>query len=168
MDGVLVEYRRDLNPENADRLLAEKGYFSNLRPEWNMIEAIKTLKVFFPKNVYILTSVYGKSYPYSKEEKIEYVKKVFPELLDNLIIVDIEKGESKPKKMAEILGHPINENCFLVDDYGLNLKTWKSQGGTPVKYLNLVNNSHGTIYDHTLDCFMDGEKIVNQLLEISM
>lgn len=167
MDGVLVEYRRDVTSENVNVLLKQKGYFTNLKPEWNMIEAIKALKRIFPKNVFILTAVYTDSYPYSKKEKIEYVQKVLPELLDDLIIVDVESGETKPQRVAEIIGDQINSNCLLIDDYGKNLREWKNEGGTPVKYLNLINNSHGTIYDNVLDCFMDQDEIVAKLIEFS-
>lgn len=166
MDGVLVEYRRDVNPANAEELMSQKGYFSNLRPEWNMIEAIKVLQRLFPKNTFILTSVYGKSFPYSIDEKKKYVERVFPELKNNLIIVDAEKGETKPQKMSEITKKKINKDFFLIDDYGKNLRDWKNNGGTPVKYLNLVNNSHGTHYEHVLDCFMSKDEIIANLLEI--
>lgn len=165
MDGVLVEYRRDVNSSNCYELMSRKGYFSNLRPEWNMIGAIKNLKKLFPKNVFILTSIYGKSYPYSKQEKIDYVKRVFPELLDNLIIVDVENGETKPEKMAEVSGRQLDSSFFLIDDYGENLRNWGNSGGTPVKYLNLINNSHGTKYDFVLDCFMDSNEITAKLIE---
>lgn len=162
MDGVLVEYRRDVNPSNVNELMSAKGYFSNLRPEWNMIGAIKKLKNLFPERVFILTSLYGTSFPYSRQEKIDYVKRVFPELINNLIIVDMEAGETKPSKMEEVVGRKIDSNFFLIDDYGENLRKWP---GTPVKYLNLINNSHGTKYDFVLDCFMNEDEIVAKLID---
>ena len=166
MDGVLVEYRRDVTPANVNELMTQRGFFSNLRPEWNMIGAMKKLHENYPEKTFILTSIYGTSFPYSRQEKLDYAKRVFPEMVDNLIIVDVEAGETKPQKMAQVIGHPVDEKFFLIDDYGKNLRQWKENGGTPVKYLNLINNSHGTKYDIVLDCFMDENKIFDKLMNL--
>lgn len=165
MDGVLVEYRRDMSPEKAS-MMAQKGYFLNLRPEWNMILAMQMLFNICPSQVYILTSVFCKQFPYSVSEKIEYMEKVFPYMKNNMIIVDSENGETKAEKFEKVTGHKIGKNCYLIDDYGVNLKAWKESGGTPVKYLNLINNTHGTYYEHKLNCFMPPETIFSELSKI--
>lgn len=163
MDGVLVEYRRDMSSDNM-ALMQQKGYFENLRPEWNMILAMKKLKEKFPEDVYILTAIYPTKLPYSVQEKKDYCEKVFPFMRDHLIIVDSEKGETKPEKFFEVTGQHINKNCYLIDDYGVNLKKWKEEGGSEIKYLNLINNNHGTIYERVLDCFMDPETLFETIL----
>lgn len=165
MDGVLVEYRRDVSPENIEEKLKQPGYFLNLRPEWNMIGAMRKLYNLYPDRVFILTAVYGNQYPYSIPEKIEYTNKVFPFMNNNLIIVDGDKGETKPSKIEKVLGKKIDSTFFLIDDYGKNLKLWNEQGGSAVKYLNLVNNNHGTVYERTLNCFMSEDEIFAQLIK---
>lgn len=167
MDGVLVEYRRDMSPDKVE-MMTKKGYFANLRPEWNMIFAMLALKARYPDRVFILTSTFASEFPYSIPEKIEYMKRLFPEMEKNFILVDAEKGETKPERFFEATGRRINKDCMLIDDYGKNLAVWKKQGGTPVKYLNLINNSHGTHYDYKLDCFMRPDEIVDRLEEIEV
>ena len=96
------------------------------------------------------------------------MKRLFPEMEKNFILVDAEKGETKPERFFETTGRRINKDCMLIDDYGKNLAVWKKQGGTPVKYLNLINNSHGTHYDYKLDCFMRPDEIVDRLEKIEV
>ena len=135
MDGVLAEYRIYC----GEHEMQEKGYFGSLKPEWNIILAVKEL-VKENANVYILTKVFPSFFTYSMEEKREWVEKIMPFFpMDHLIMVNGEK-EEKSEAIRKKLGLDVNADCILIDDYNPNLYDWRKNGGTPVKYTNGVND----------------------------
>ena len=55
MDGVLAEWREDQTAKDTYR----KGYFENLRPYSNVVDAVKQIISLYPDiSVYILSAVY--------------------------------------------------------------------------------------------------------------
>lgn len=161
MDGTIVEYRRDADVEK----MKQPGYFYNLKPEWNMILAMKLLKSMYPNQVFVLTTVYPNELTYSVREKVLYRDKIIPFMKDNFIMVNGDIGETKQNKVESIVGGPINENCLLIDDYSVNLKSWEESGGRPVKYKNGINNNNNTPHKYSVNCYMDPETVVATLLK---
>lgn len=161
MDGTLVEYRQGCTMSD----LKKKNYFASLKPEWNMIEAMLKLNKQKNNEVYILTKVYPKAFPYSIGEKREYISKHIPEMVNRVIMVNGDEGETKSDKIKEMIGE-FNSDCLLIDDFTENLNEWEAEGGTPIKYLNGINNTNGTIHKNSISCYMDGNKIYDYLYNL--
>lgn len=161
MDGTLVEYRRDADVDK----MKQQGYFYNLKPEWNMILAMKRLHEIFPNRVYVLTAVYPDEFSFSVDEKYRYMKKIFPFMENNYITVDVPMGETKQDKVLSLIGRSIDKNCLLIDDYSVNLKSWEESGGRPVKYKNGINNNNNTPHKYSVNCYMDPETVAATLLK---
>lgn len=161
MDGTLVEYRQGCTMSD----LKKKNYFASLKPEWNMIEAMLELNSQKDTKVYILTKVYPKAFPYSIREKQEYISKYIPEMVNRTIMVNGDIGETKSEKIKITIGK-FDSDCFLIDDFTENLIEWESEGGTPIKYLNGINNTNGTIHKNSINCYMNSKQIFNYLYNI--
>lgn len=162
MDGVLAEYRIDCTEE----LLAQQGYFANLKPLENMLDALNILVQNARKNGYkvcVLTKVYPTMFKYSVEEKQEWRAKYMPYLCDNeFVIVDGEK-EEKSEAIRNNLGIDIDENCVLIDDYNYNLYDWQTNGGTPIKFVNPINDKRKSFKGNRISYSMSPIEIVSAL-----
>lgn len=162
MDGTLVEYRRDCNLS----LLKSRGYFASLKPEWNMIEAMLKLNKDENSRVFILTKVYPNVFPYSVNEKIEYISKYIPDMIDKTIMVNGDTGETKSGIIRKTIGQ-FNHDCVLIDDFTKNLTEWENEGGVSIKYLNGINNTNGTVHQNSVNCYMSAESIYNYLINMN-
>lgn len=162
MDGCLAEYRIYCSFND----MKEKGYFGTLKPEWNMVEAFKKLLSNHKDNVevYILTKVYPKVLSYSVQEKKEWIKQIMPFVpADHLIMVDAEQNVEKSQAIKNALDIDIDENCILIDDYNANLIEWAEKGGTPIKYVNGVNDKNKSFEGFRLSYFQNKQAIVDSL-----
>lgn len=125
MDGVLCKFMHG-TPFEA---IYEKGYFRNLPPQGNIVNAAKEL--IKTNEVYVLSSVLD-DHSTSKEEKNAWLKEHFPELPANHILFVI-CGTNK----AEIDIFDPNTD-ILIDDYGINCKKWSDKGG---QYIKVAKNN---------------------------
>ena len=133
MDGTLAEWK---NVE-SENVLYEKGYYENLKPNENLLNAIKEL-IQKGENVFILSSFLHDS-KYALAEKNIWLDNYLPELpKDKRIFTNY--GDDKS---IYIVGG-INSNDYLIDDYTKNLIEWKEAGGVGIKFLNGINHSKGT------------------------
>lgn len=134
MDGTLAEFR------NVDTLetLYEKGYFLNLKPNENVIQAVKN--IIAEDNgieVFIMSSVLTDS-EFALDEKNAWVDKYLPEIdADHRIYPPC--GEDK----KEYIPGQISGKDFLLDDYTKNLVLWELPG-KGIKLLNGINDTHKT------------------------
>jgi hypothetical protein len=129
MDGTLAEWREAANEEE----LWEKGYFSSLRPQPNVVEGARLLIKADICDVYILSAYLKNSF--ALKEKDFWVEKYLPEIpKSNRIFVPY--GENKFEYAKATLGG-IATTDILIDDYNKNLESWE---GIPVKVLNEWNS----------------------------
>lgn len=133
MDGTLAEFK------TVDTLetLYEKDYFINLKPNENVLGAIKQLIADNDFDVYIL-SAYLTDSRYALEEKNAWLDKYLPELPQ-------EKRLFVPcgtDKSVAVPGH-IRPDDYLLDDYTKNLSEWEPPA-KGIKLINGINHTNGT------------------------
>lgn len=131
MDGTLAKF----TPVETLELLYEEGYFRNLEPLQNVVDAIKEIIRTHPKKqVYVLSSVLSDS-RYALLEKNEWLDKHLPEIdLRNRIFLPC--GENK----LDYVPGGIRETDHLLDDYTHNLVLWEP----PAKGIKLLNGINHT------------------------
>ena len=165
MDGVLAEYRRDCKTED----LMQKGYFLTLKPEWNMLGAIKRLMENCDElgvKICVLTKVYPTLFKYSVSEKLQWRDKFMPELFDSEFVMVNGENEEKSEAVREIIGTDIDRDCVLIDDYNANLREWLENGGTAVKYVNGINDKNRSFAGSRLSFDMSEEELYNAILDL--
>ena len=134
MDGVLAEYRQVPVEEYL-----RKGYFSELAPQTEALNALADLAQDPRYEVHTLSAVYAEN-PYAESEKREWLRKNLPEqALRNLKSLFCFCGESK----ADAVPGGIRPTDILVDDYNANLRDWQEKG-VAIKLLNGINDRHGS------------------------
>lgn len=132
MDGTLADFQAVASEEE----LFEQGYFANLKPQSNVIEAVKELSAREDIEIYILSAVLPS--PYAQSEKNEWLDRYLPEV-DAAHRIFVPCGEDKGK----YIGHSLGADDLLLDDYSKNLKSW-CPPGRAVKLMNDINGNFGT------------------------
>ena len=131
MDGTLAAFRKVTALEE----LYERGYFSGLRPQENVVTAMRRLARDPSVQVYVLSAVLFDSH-YALDEKNSWLDRYLPELgREQRIFVPC--GESKALYISSYLC----PEDILLDDYTVNLEDWRMHGGTGVKLLNGINHT---------------------------
>lgn len=134
MDGTLAVFQA------VDELetLYQEGYFLNLTPHENVVEAVREIIQNHPEvEVNILSAVLSDS-QYALQEKNAWLDKYLPE-------IDAEHrifGPCGSDKKDWIVGGVKNTD-FLLDDYTKNLVDWHPPG-RGIKLLNAINHSRGS------------------------
>lgn len=132
MDGVLAEF----NPIAKIEELYEQGYFANLKPQQNVVDAVKLLCNDPQFEVYILSSVLDS--PYALDEKNQWLDAHLPEI-DKAHRLFPAYGDAK----IWIIPDGLKPTDTLLDDYSLNLNAW-CPPGQAIKMMNGINGNHGT------------------------
>ncbi len=131
MDGTVAEFK---SVDTLERLY-EKNYFMNLKPNQNVIDAIKLFRQLNPEvEVHILSAVLTDS-KYALAEKNAWLDKYMP-WIDGQNRIFVPCGSDKG---AAIRGG-ITEKDYLLDDYTINLNSWDP----PAKGIKLYNSINGT------------------------
>ena len=127
MDGVVAKWETDADPH-------EKGFFLTRKCEQKAKELIRSLKdTGF--SVTILSAVYNNE---AEQEKVQWLNK---NELGDIPHLFVPFGSNKS---AAVKRKASNRKLVLIDDYTQNLRQWDEAGHTAVKFLNGVNNTHGT------------------------
>ncbi len=133
MDGVLAEYK--YVPLNE---MMKQGYFRDLAPQAEAVEAIKKLAEDPGLEVYTLSAVIREN-PYALEEKKNWLKEQLGDTMNNVRPIFPFCGTSK----RDAVPGGIKPTDILIDDYNANLRDWATQA-VSIKFLNGVNNRHGS------------------------
>lgn len=153
MDGVLAEWRKD----KTIRDTYEKGYFSELRPYTNVVEAVKEIKEVYPEISVNILSAVSEDNPYAIDEKTEWIRRYLPEIdSDNVFFVNCGCRKS-------VVCPGMTKDDVLIDDYNGNLDDWKEHGGETIKLYNGVNSPLSASH-HVVDKDMPSEAIVLSIL----
>ena len=133
MDGTLAEFK------TVDTLetLYEKDYFINLKPNENVLGAIKQLIADNDFDVYIL-SAYLTDSRYALEEKNAWLDKYLPELPREKRLF-VPCGTDKSVAVPGL----IRPDDYLLDDYTKNLSEWEPPA-RGIKLINGINHTNGT------------------------
>lgn len=133
MDGTLAEFK------TVDTLetLYEKDYFINLKPNENVLGAIKQLIADNDFDVYIL-SAYLTDSRYALEEKNAWLEKYLPELPQEKRLF-VPCGTDKSVAVPGL----IRPDDYLLDDYTKNLSEWEPPA-RGIKLINGINHTNGT------------------------
>jgi transcriptional regulator with XRE-family HTH domain len=165
MDGTLAVF----HPVDTLETLYEPGYFINLSPHENVLQAIRTIIQQHPEvEVNILSAVLTDS-PFALKEKNEWLDRYLPEL-DAAHRFFPPCGADK----KEFIPGGVRPTDYLLDDYTQNLTLWHPPG-QGIKLLNGINHSRGTWeqdrirYDKSPDALvknilsvMNGEKVLDE------
>jgi len=131
MDGTLAKF----TPVETLELLYEEGYFRNLEPLQNVVDAIKEIIRTHPeKQIYVMSSVLSDS-RYALLEKNEWLDQYLPE-------VDLEHRIFPPcgENKLDYVPGGIRGTDHLLDDYTHNLVLWEP----PAKGIKLLNGINHT------------------------
>ena len=133
MDGTLAEFK------TVDTLetLYEKDYFINLKPNENVLGAIKQLIADNDFDVYIL-SAYLTDSRYALEEKNAWLDKYLPELPQEKRLF-VPCGTDKSVAVPGL----IRPDDYLLDHYTKNLSEWEPPA-RGIKLINGINHTNGT------------------------
>lgn len=161
MDGTLAKFY-----ENAFcvRDHETEGFFRNLLPYDNMVEAFKQLWRRDDIRAYILSSVGSTQ---GEEEKEAWILKHFRET-QPIGCFFCRPGQSKAEYIRSFYNE-LTPDDILLDDYSKNLVEWEKAGGTGIKVLNDLNGRgwNGTNFDGaSISVDWTGEEIARAVVRI--
>lgn len=134
LDGTAAVFK----PVDTLETLYEEGYFYNLEPNQNVVDAIKILKKEHPEiEIYIMSSVLTDS-KYALQEKNRWIDKYLPEI-DAEHRIFPPCGENK----LDYIPGGVRETDWLFDDYTHNLTLWEPPA-RGIKLLNGINHTRET------------------------
>lgn len=134
MDGTLAVFK----PVDEMETLYEQGYFLNLTPHENVVDAIKEIATNHPEIEVNILSAYLTDSKYALKEKNEWLDRYLPEV-DRDHRVFVPCGTDKKEGIRE----GVRKNDFLLDDYTKNLNEWQPPA-RGIKLLNGINHTRGT------------------------
>lgn len=134
MDGTLAVFK----PVDEMETLYEEGYFLNLTPQENVVEAIREIVAEHPEIEVNILSAYLTDSRYALQEKNEWLDRHLPEI-DRDHRVFVPCGTDKKEGIRE----GIRSNDFLLDDYTKNLNEWQPPA-RGIKLLNGINHTRGS------------------------
>ena len=133
MDGVLAEYREVPYEE-----MLKEGYFGDLAPQKEAVEALKQLAEDPRFEVYTLSAVIREN-PWALGEKQEWLRRQLGSSFSRIGSIFPYCGEDK----ASAVPGGIRPTDILIDDYNANLRSWE-KSAVAIKFLNGINNRHGS------------------------
>ena len=154
MDGVLFKFDNTLTTLEP---LYEEGYFRNLPPHRLAVHCLQELLTEAPDQIYILSHYIDS--PFAEREKREVLQELFPSLDPHNVIL-VPYGENK----TDHVPLRVKENDFLIDDYNQNLVCWRDAGGYAIKFVNDINDRHGSWKGSRVE--YDDPELINSLNHI--
>ena len=134
MDGTLAEFRIVDTLET----LYEEGYFFNLKPHENVVEAVNQI-VTENDDIEVFTlSAYLSDSDYAIGEKNVWIDRYLPGI-DKTHRIFVPCGTDKAGAID------LREDDFLLDDYTLNLNAWEPPA-RGIKLVNAINDTHKSWY----------------------
>lgn len=149
MDGTLAKFNNQISSEEQ---LYEKGYFFNLEPQMDVVDAIRDIIKEDKMEVFALSAVLTDSL-YALSEKNEWLDKYLPELDDDHRVFS-PVGQEK----ALHIPNGIQQGDILLDDYSKNLHEWPKDG-LAIKLMNGINGTKGTWKGPSVDLFSGAKDI---------
>ena len=155
MDGTLAEFK----PVDTLETLYEKDYFLNLKPNENVLGAIKQLIAQNDIDVYILSAYLSDSH-YALYEKNAWLDKYLPELPQEKRLF-VPCGTDK----SVVVPGRIKHDDYLLDDYTKNLSEWEPPA-RGIKLINGINRTNGTWQGDKIQFTHSPEEISNMISSV--
>lgn len=160
MDGTIAEWKPGTLEE-----VSRPRYSSSLPVNGNAIEALRLIHNEAAKHsfdIYILSAVLpGTS---AIQYKNEWIEK-FCSYISMEHRLFVPYGANKAQYVMDAL-HCTMDECYLLDDYSINLNQWKEAGGHPIKMFNRINGkSMSYVGDYTCS-WLDPEQMKTDMLRI--
>ena len=158
LDGTAAIFK----PVDTLETLYEEGYFYNLEPNQNVVDAIKILKKEHPEiEIYIMSSVLTDS-KYALQEKNAWIDKYLPGIdMEHRIFPPC--GENK----LDYIPGGVRETDWLLDDYTHNLTLWEPPA-RGIKLLNGINHTRETWRGCRLRYDKSPEELAANIAEIML
>jgi 5'(3')-deoxyribonucleotidase len=134
MDGTLAVFK----PVDELETLYEQGYFLNLQPQENVVEAIREIITKHPEIEVNILSAYLSDSEYALAEKNKWLDRYLPEI-DSKHRIFVPCGTDK----KDGIRNGVRKDDFLLDDYTKNLNEWQPPA-RGIKLLNGINHTRGT------------------------
>ena len=131
MDGTLAVWQTGVPLS----MVMQRGYFENLPEQTNVVLAAGMLIRSGVSS--FVNSAYFSEADFYKEEKEIWIKKRLPLPASHMYFVPC--GQSKATAVGTV-----SKDDFLVDDRTLNLLDWEIAGGTGIKIITEINDTHRT------------------------
>ena len=142
--------------------LYEKGYFLNLEPNQNVVDAIRLIIRNHPEiEVYVMSSVLSDS-KYALSEKNQWIEKYLPEI-DEKHRIFPSCGENK----LDYIPGGVRETDLLLDDYTHNLTLWEPPA-RGIKLLNGINHTRETWRGNRLRYDKAPEELAENIVDIAL
>lgn len=156
MDGTLATWQ----PVSCEEELFEQGFYRNLKPNQNVVDAAKIIISEHPEiEVHILSAVLTDS-KYALSEKKEWLQEYLPEIKPSQCIFS-HYGKDK----TEFITGGVRPTDFLLDDYTNNLTLWEPPA-KGIKLLNGINSTNGTWKGNQLDFTKPGKELAEDITAI--
>lgn len=152
LDGTTAMW----NPNGAWQ---SEGYYKNLDPMQNVIDALKKVAEEKGYELYILSAYPSKG---AKQDKMEWVDKHIP-FIDEKHRLFVPFGENKAE-FIEALGLTASGK-LLISDYSPELHDWVEQKGWGLKVMNGFNGNHGTWTRDAVDSSLPSQFIYDKIIE---
>lgn len=130
MDGVIADFNGQANAKA--RYASEKGFFANLQPLSDNLQAIREL-MQKGYNINILSTSPNTQ---ADRDKFTWLMRHLPTLTLGQILFTRPNVE-KADRIAP------THNSLLIDDYTHNLEKWQSKGGKALKLVNKYDSIKG-------------------------
>lgn len=154
MDGTLAVW----NPTKKLEDLYEEGYFKNLKPYSDVVEAVRQIYTFCSDIEVFILSAYILDSPYALKEKNEWLDKYLPEI-DQEHRCFCHCGTDKSLAVPD----GIKTTDVLLDDYTVNLNDW-CPPGIGLKLLNGINDTHKSWQGERISRLQTSTEIAMQIV----
>ena len=154
MDGTLTKFI----PQDSVNALYYKGYFLNLPPQENVVEAVKIIVKEYPEiEVFVLTAFLADS-GYAYMEKKAWLDAVLPQI-DVAHRIFVPNGSDKKEYV-----HNFSNTDVLLDDHTPNLNKWAPARG--IKLINDINNKNGSWKGEKVSYDMEPLQLAEKIADI--
>ena len=155
LDGVCAKWNAV-----AEEQLFEKGYYRNLEPNKNVVEAVRHIVDTYPEIEVFVLSKYLTESQYALHEKDEWVSEYLPDIdKAHRIFVPYEMDK------RDMIPEQLRESDYLLDDYTKNFDNWQPPAHG-IKLLNGINHTKGTWQDNRISMIRDSKDLAEAMVRI--
>lgn len=173
MDGVLAKYDRNAymeDPETHERLFETKNkhYFRYVPADdkmtnvlFHLTDEIHHQKSGIDIKTHVISTLSKKSSAFIEQydDKVAWLR----DNIKNFPTEEFYPALGEKRDIAVLIrGKKLNTTDILIDDYNVNLKSWRDAGGTAIKYLNGVNSAESWDGPY-IDQAMSSSEIIRML-----